>query len=132
MHPSKAQKTMMFNWKKTLLAAMSPKIVAIVPTYVATDKKMARPKGFEPLTPRFVVWCSIQLSYGRASGRRCSPARRSPKTDCWGLQADLVKKAANTKFASPRTPHTQSDAQMTLQSLERMNVRCRSVGTNCA
>jgi hypothetical protein len=28
---------------------------------------MARPKGFEPLTPRFVVWCSIQLSYGRAS-----------------------------------------------------------------
>ena len=25
---------------------------------------MAHPKGFEPLTPRFVVWCSIQLSYG--------------------------------------------------------------------
>ena len=22
-------------------------------------------KDFEPLTPRFVVWCSIQLSYGR-------------------------------------------------------------------
>lgn len=31
--------------------------------------KMARPKRFELLTPRFVVWCSIQLSYGRASGR---------------------------------------------------------------
>ena len=29
--------------------------------------RMARPKGFEPLAPRFVVWCSIQLSYGRAS-----------------------------------------------------------------
>ncbi len=29
-------------------------------------RKMARPKRFELLTPRFVVWCSIQLSYGRA------------------------------------------------------------------
>ncbi len=31
---------------------------------------MARPKGFEPLTPRFVVWCSIQLSYGRGCRKR--------------------------------------------------------------
>ncbi len=31
----------------------------------AVSEKMARPRGFEPLTPRFVVWCSIQLSYGR-------------------------------------------------------------------
>src|SRR5438874_8237330 len=29
--------------------------------------RMARPKRFELLTPRFVVWCSIQLSYGRVS-----------------------------------------------------------------
>ena len=26
--------------------------------------KVAHPKRFELLTPRFVVWCSIQLSYG--------------------------------------------------------------------
>ena len=26
---------------------------------------MARPGGLEPTTPRFVVWYSIQLSYGR-------------------------------------------------------------------
>jgi hypothetical protein len=29
-------------------------------------KPLARPKRFELPTPRFVVWCSIQLSYGRA------------------------------------------------------------------
>ena len=29
------------------------------------SRLMARPEGFEPPTPRFVVWCSIQLSYGR-------------------------------------------------------------------
>jgi site-specific DNA recombinase len=29
-------------------------------------EEMARPEGFEPPAPRFVVWCSIQLSYGRA------------------------------------------------------------------
>jgi hypothetical protein len=34
------------------------------------EEKMARPKRFELLTPRFVVWCSIQLSYGR--GLRCA------------------------------------------------------------
>ena len=27
---------------------------------------MARPEGFEPPTPRSVVWCSVQLSYGRS------------------------------------------------------------------
>ena len=35
---------------------------------------MARPKRFELLTPRFVVWCSIQLSYGRL----CASRRRTP------------------------------------------------------
>src|SRR5262249_26038649 len=33
-----------------------------------SHRNMARPKRFELLTPRFVVWCSIQLSYGRARG----------------------------------------------------------------
>jgi hypothetical protein len=32
--------------------------------------KMARPEGFEPPTPKFVAWCSIQLSYGRVVKKR--------------------------------------------------------------
>ncbi len=54
---------------------------------------MARPKRFELLTPRFVVWCSIQLSYGRTavdtapvtSHRRVTGQRRylaSRRTNC--------------------------------------------------
>ena len=35
--------------------------------FLSGEMEVARPKGFEPLTPRFVVWCSIQLSYGRLS-----------------------------------------------------------------
>ncbi len=30
---------------------------------------MARPERFERPTPKFVAWCSIQLSYGRARAR---------------------------------------------------------------
>ena len=49
---------------------------------------MAHREGFEPTTPRFVVWCSIQLSYRclpenalRGAAARCaSPCRdRAPK-----------------------------------------------------
>ena len=32
-------------------------------------KIMARPERFELPTPRFVVWCSIQLSYGRVMSK---------------------------------------------------------------
>ena len=38
-----------------------------VPGLCSSVRKMAHRRGFEPLTPRFVVWCSIQLSY------RCLP-----------------------------------------------------------
>ncbi len=31
---------------------------------------LARPEGFEPPTPKFVAWCSIQLSYGRVAQKR--------------------------------------------------------------
>ena len=49
---------------------------------------MARPKRFELLTPRFVVWCSIQLSYGRVvriapefwRDARAEPGAKAPGT----------------------------------------------------
>ncbi len=37
---------------------------------------MARRKGFEPLTPKFEVWCSIQLSYRRLYRRRVARPKR--------------------------------------------------------
>jgi hypothetical protein len=37
---------------------------------------MARRKGFEPLTPRFEVWCSIQLSYRRCGETWYAEERR--------------------------------------------------------
>ena len=47
------------------------------------DKLLARREGFEPTTPRFVVWCSIQLSYrrdapGAVSGRGRTDAGAGP------------------------------------------------------
>ena len=37
-------------------------------------REMARRGGFEPPTPRFVVWCSIQLSYRRRSVEGAEPS----------------------------------------------------------
>ena len=42
---------------------------------IAYKRKMARPEGFEPPTPRFEAWYSIRLSYGRLNiGRGDVPA----------------------------------------------------------
>src|ERR1700678_3206555 len=47
----------------------------IVLAVFSDRESLARPERFELPTPRFVVWCSIQLSYGRRPERR--EARRS-------------------------------------------------------
>ena len=40
---------------------------------VRTQRKLARPEGFEPPTPTFVALYSIQLSYGRAYSKLYHP-----------------------------------------------------------
>src|SRR5579885_3225944 len=47
----------------------------VVVVLAAEANGVARPRGVEPLTPRSVVWCSIQLSYGRSA---TPPADRCP------------------------------------------------------
>src|SRR5690242_5906070 len=47
--------------------------------------RLARPRGVEPLTPRSVVWCSIQLSYGRLPEAR-GVADRAAGIKCSGRQ----------------------------------------------
>jgi hypothetical protein len=63
---------------------------------------MVRRKGFEPLTPRFEVWCSIQLSYRRLlrlrmilSENRCS---------LFGIVRSRRKKVARLNGVAPLTP----------------------------
>jgi hypothetical protein len=57
---------------------------------------MARPKRFELLTPRFVVWCSIQLSYGRVFAWHWAlRARTHPNT---------VRTVAKERFSYPLRP----------------------------
>ncbi len=47
---------------------------------------MAHPERFERPTPRFVVWCSIQLSYGCVSKRSKPLAWRFSKASFRGMQ----------------------------------------------
>ena len=51
---------------------------------------MAHPERFERPTPRFVVWCSIQLSYGCGckwlSRLRGDPLKRPPGESKWFLE----------------------------------------------
>src|SRR6476660_8956821 len=58
---------------------------------INTLSLLARPKGFEPLTPRFVVWCSIQLSYGRPAGAREALCRKSRQARRMGRRFGLER-----------------------------------------
>ena len=68
---------------------------------------MARPKRFELLTPRFVVWCSIQLSYGRVF-----------RWASWAFNARMhpitVRKVAKERFSYPLRPRLARSASCDL------------------
>src|SRR5581483_6979577 len=70
-------------------------------------RSLARRKGSEPLTPRFEVWCSIQLSYRRARGRDTSPSTAHKRR---GFQHGVAQRSAAENgaprriMAPPRLP----------------------------
>ncbi len=58
-------------------------------------KMLARREGFEPPTPRFEAWCSIQLSYRRAGLRERLDTGRRGVAPAWG-RAELAGGTAPT------------------------------------
>lgn len=82
---------------------MPPRFRLFLAIHLKPLEILARPKRFELLTPRFVVWCSIQLSYGRALGHVFNgPAIRSqgPAANvCSSLTTEFAKsKPIRQKF----------------------------------
>jgi hypothetical protein len=67
---------------------------------------VARPEGFEPPTPRSVVWCSVQLSYGRImNGMRVTTLQ-------WSHTADQAagEKPYHRQFVISRKPRRSPHA----------------------
>ena len=67
-------------------------------------RKLARRKGFEPLTPRFEVWCSIQLSYRRL-GRKLACCPRA------------ANRRINAVFAPPQFPPSSGRGRHPFESM---------------
>jgi hypothetical protein len=85
--------------------------------------EMARPKGFEPLTPRFVVWCSIQLSYGRAPSQGGRRGGSHPLT-C-GVTYPLASRNASAPRQKFRPGRDRVDASNTGQERHEGNLQGR-------
>src|SRR5215472_2429918 len=60
---------------------------------------VARPRGVEPLTPRSVVWCSIQLSYGRVTVERRGRALTTTPAGCGNARRIVGRDARRRHFA---------------------------------
>ena len=108
---------------------------------------LARPEGFEPPTPRFVVWCSIQLSYGRVLriARECpqSEQSRRERASSYRLRPAMAsspgaeRRTASTACACPGcgaarqrcTADPGPSRTETIPGLRRITSRCAAPGT---
>ena len=92
-------------------------------------KSLARREGFEPPTPRFEAWCSIQLSYRRVRGLtitdRLGAARRSSSPGRGGVGgAPVVRGVRQPPLSSvsrrrPMPRRTPSRSKSRLRSSRR-------------
>ena len=92
---------------------------------------MARSGGFEPPTPRFVVWCSIQLSYERALARRPAPATqrtlsKSPlaRKSGWGNRGKGQLRSSLAKSSQKKAPRIGSVTPRMIVESEKMIGTC--------
>src|ERR1700730_6125583 len=70
---------------------------------------LARPERFELPTPRFVVWCSIQLSYGRVGalrvlGKKSQAAEGQDRPDSYRLRKALASAPQRPRRLPGRRP----------------------------
>jgi hypothetical protein len=91
---------------------------------------MARPKRFELLTPRFVVWCSIQLrngpyitalacrSFDPAANVRCYLAIDGSKSKLPEPKTFAAKKHVHIHQTRPQPGYAMSDAAVECMSPE--------------
>ena len=78
-------------------SANTPRCRRRTPCTPSTCRKMGRPTGFEPATPRSTILCSNQLSYGRRIGGRKIDSRRS------GVNPYFRQKDQATPAVHPRS-----------------------------
>ncbi len=74
---------------------------------------VARREGFEPTTPRFVVWCSIQLSYRRDAPRNYQWAQndgrgRSPTVKARPFRRSCQEAQARVERSSKLDPEPEN------------------------
>src|SRR5271166_5524186 len=65
---------------------------------------LARPERFELPTPRFVVWCSIQLSYGRLGWLKAAKATSRKPAGPLTAFAQAGKSKTRAPMAAGRRP----------------------------